>query len=185
MIAAAEKFNPLLPQTNEIVYGALSFIVLFVVLSKVAMPAIRASLRAREQRIRNDLEAAETTRIEAQQVLDQYRRQLADARNEAARIIEEARRVADDVRRELLAKAESEAAEVRDRAQADLQATVAQIRADLQRQVADLAVTLAERVVEHSLDREAQLELINRYIEEVNALPGARGVPESTAGSRS
>ena len=51
--------------------------------------------------------------------------------------------------------------------------------------MSDLAVTLAERVVEHSLDREAQLELINRYIEEVKALPGARGVPESTAGSRS
>ncbi|HEV7536682.1 MAG TPA: F0F1 ATP synthase subunit B, partial [Acidimicrobiia bacterium] len=102
--------------------------------------------------------------------------QLADARHEAARIIEEARRVADDVRRELIAKTESEASEVRDRARADLAATVAQIRADLQRQVADLANTLAEKVVEHSLDREAQRGLIDRYIDQVGSLP---------AGSRS
>ena len=184
MIAAAEKFNPILTETNEIIYGALAFIVLFVVLSKVAMPAIRATLEAREQRIRNDLESAETTRIEAEQILDRYRRQLADAGNEAARIIEDARRVADDVRREFIAKAKSEAAEVRDRAQADLEATVARVRADLERQVADLAITLAEKVVEHSLDRAAQLELVDRYIEQVGARPGARGVPEATAGSR-
>jgi F-type H+-transporting ATPase subunit b len=185
MIAAAEKFNPLLPETNEIIYGALSFIVLYVVLSKVALPAIRATLQARELKIRSELEAAERTRTEAHQVLDDYRRQLADARHEAAGIIEEARRVADDVRRELMAKAESEADEVRDRARADLAATVAQIRADLQSQVADLAITLAEKVVEHSLDRETQRGLIDRYIDHVGAMPGARGVPEATAGSRS
>ena len=171
-----EKFNPILPATNEIIYGGLAFIVLFVVLSKHAMPAIRASLRAREDRIRGDLEAAESAKTEAQRVLDDYRRQLADARNEADRIIDESRRAADGVRRELMAKAESEAAALLARAQADIEATVAQVRADLQRRVADLAITLAEKVVERSLDRQAQLELVNRYIEEVGAMP---------AGSRS
>jgi len=169
MITAAEKFNPILPETNEIIYGALAFIVLLVVLSKVALPAIRASLQIREDRIRSDLETAERTKLEAQQVLDAYRRQLADARNETGRIVEDGRRVAEEVRREVLAKAEAEAAELRERAQADLEAMAAQVRADLEHQVADLAITLAEKVVEHSLDRQAQLELIDRYIGQVGS----------------
>jgi F-type H+-transporting ATPase subunit b len=176
VFVAQEKFNPLLPQTNELIYGALAFIVLFIVLSKVALPAIRATLEARERRIRSDLEAAEAARVEAGHLLEEYRRQLQDARAEAGRIIDESRRAADDLRRELLAKAESEAAQVRARAQADLEAMVAQVKAGLQRQVAELAIGLAEKVVEHSLDHEAQLELVNRYIEQVEALPaGSRG----------
>lgn len=169
MTSAAENFNPILPETNELIYGALAFIVLLVVLSKVALPAIRASLQSREDRIRSDLEAAERTKLEAEQVLDEYRRQLADARSETGRIIDDARRAAEEVRRELLAKAETEAAQLRERAQADLEAMAAQVRADLERRAADLAITLAEKVVERSLDRQAQLELIDRYIEQVGS----------------
>jgi F-type H+-transporting ATPase subunit b len=165
-----EKFNPLLPETNEVIYGALAFIVLFVVLSRLAFPAIRASLKAREERIRGDLMAAESAKAEADRLLEDYRRQLADAGHEANRIIEEARRAAEKVRHDLMAEAEAQAAELRVRAEADLEATVARVRADLQRQVADLAITLAEKVVERSLDREAQLHLIDRYIEEVEAM---------------
>jgi F-type H+-transporting ATPase subunit b len=165
--AAVETFNPILPATNEIIYGALAFLVLFVVLSKLALPALRATLEARQNRIRSDLEAAEQSRAEARQVLDEYRHQLAAARSEAGRILDDARRAADELRQELLAKAEAETAELRQRAQADLEATAAQVRADLQRQMADLAVSLAEKVVERSLDRSAQLELIDRYIEQV------------------
>jgi F-type H+-transporting ATPase subunit b len=178
-----ETFNPILPATNEIVWGAISFIVLFAVLRAKAFPAIRASLKAREDRIRGDLEAAEAAKQEAQEVLEEYQRQLADARNEAGRIIEEARRSAEQVRRDLIGKAETEAAELRHRAQADIDATIEQAKADLQRRMADFAISLAERIVERSLDREAQRDLIQRYITEVEALSDGRGVPEET-GSR-
>jgi F-type H+-transporting ATPase subunit b len=57
------------------------------------------------------------------------------------------------------------------RAEADLEATMARVRADLRRQVADLAVTLAEKVVERSLDHQAHLDLVNRYIDEVDVMP--------------
>lgn len=169
----AEAFNPILPEMNEIIWGGLSFLVLFYVLKRKALPAIRKAIADREERIRADLERAESARVEAEGVLQDYWAQLADARNEAGRIIEEARRAADDVRRDLMAKAESEAAGVRARAAADLDVTVSQVRADLQREVAAFAVTLAEKIVERNLDREAQQGLIERYIEQVSAMsPG-------------
>jgi F-type H+-transporting ATPase subunit b len=173
-----ETFNPILPETNEIIWGAISFFALFIVLRAKAFPAIRASLKAREDRIRADLEAAEAAKVEAQELLEEYQRQLADARNEAGRIIEEARRSAEQVRRDLIGKAEAEAAELRARAQADIDATIEQARADLQRQMADFAISLAEKIVERSLDRDAQRDLIQRYIAELERLPEAGGVPE-------
>lgn len=174
VLAAEEEPNPILPEANEIIWGGLAFLVLLFILQKVAFPLIVKSLKAREDRIRGDLESAEQAKTEASQVLDQYKQQLADARNDAGRILEEARTAAEEMRRDLMARAESDAADLRARAQVDIDATVNQARADLQRQVADFAVTLAEKVVETNLDRNAQQGLIDRYIAEVGAMQGSR-----------
>jgi F-type H+-transporting ATPase subunit b len=184
VVLAAEKFNPILPATNEIIWGTIAFFALYAVLQWKAFPAIRESLKAREDRIRSDLEAAEGAKAEAQEVLEEYQAQLADARNEAGRIIEEARQSAEQVRKDLIAKAENEAAELRSRAQADIDATLEQARADLQRQMGDFAVSLAEKIVERSLDREAQRDLVERYIAEVDALSGDRQGARQDTGAR-
>ena len=171
-----EAPNPILPATNEIIWGAISFLVVFGALTKLALPAIRKGLKAREDRIRGDLEQAEFSKQEADQVLEEYRHKLADARNEAGRIIEEARQAADGMRREIQERAEQDAVEIRARAQAEIDATVARARADLQREVANFAVSLAERVVERNLDREAQTALVERYIQEVGGMrPNGNG----------
>lgn len=167
-----ESPNPILPATNEIIWGGLAFLVVFGLLGKMALPAIQKGLKAREDRIRGDLEAAEQAKADAQRELEQYRAQLADARNEAARIIEEARSAADAMRREVQESAEQEATAARQRAQSEIEQTVARARGDLQRAMGDFAVRLAERVVERSLDRAAQQTLIDQYIAEVGALGG-------------
>lgn len=167
-----ESPNPILPATNEIIWGAIAFLVVFVLLWRLAFPAIQKGVKAREERIRGDLEAAESARTEGERVLEEYRRQLADARNEAARIIDEARQAADGMRRDVQESVEAESAAARERAHAEIDQTVSRARADLERQVADFAVTLAERIVERNLDRDAQQQLIDSYIEEVGAMRG-------------
>ena len=66
-----ETTNPILPATNEIIWGAISFTILFVVLAKVAWPAIKKGLDERAAKIRGGLDEAEQTRTEAQQILDE------------------------------------------------------------------------------------------------------------------
>ncbi len=101
--------NPILPEGKEILWAAVGFIIIFAVLAKLAFPAIKKALKAREDHIRADLEAAEASRTEAEQALEGYRLQLAEARTEAGRIIEEARQAADQVRQDLMRKAEDDA----------------------------------------------------------------------------
>lgn len=164
-----EAPSPILPEVNEIIWGSLAFAVLFLGMWKFGLPAVRNMMHAREERIRTDLERAEAARLEAEGVLDQYRAQLAEARTEAGRIIDEARQSADEVRRELIARAEADAAEVRERARQDVTLATERAMAELRSRVGHLSIDLAEKIVERNLDRDTQMALIEQYIEEVGS----------------
>ncbi|MER3452419.1 MAG: ATP synthase F0 subunit B [Acidimicrobiia bacterium] len=166
----AKAPNPLLPATNEIIWGGIGFLVVLVFISKFGFPAVKRGMEARTERIRESLDDAERTRAEAHATLEEYQRQLAEARTEAAQIIEEARQAADALRRELMSKAEADAQAVRERAQADIAAAVERATADLRRQVADLAIRATEMILQRELaDREAQVRLVEEYIASVGS----------------
>jgi F-type H+-transporting ATPase subunit b len=164
----------ILPETNEIIWGGAAFLVLLVVMWKFALPPVRNMMKRREDRIREDLERAESARVEAEEELAQYRRQLADARSEASGILEAARQSADEVKRQVRSQAEEEAADIRTRAQEDAQLAANRAQADLQARVADLSIELAEKIVERNLDRDTQLALVESYIGQVGNGNGSR-----------
>ncbi|MBV9413023.1 MAG: F0F1 ATP synthase subunit B [Acidimicrobiia bacterium] len=161
--------SPILPATNELIWGGIAFVILFFLLAKFAYPTIKKGMDDRAEKIRTSIDEAEGARTDAQRILEEYQRQLADARSESARIIEEARQAADRLRQDLKRQAETEVGELRARAQEDIQAQVQRAMADLQARVGELAIELAEKVVERSLDRETNMQLIENYINEVGA----------------
>jgi F-type H+-transporting ATPase subunit b len=162
-----ESPSPILPASNEILWGSLSFIVLFVALWKFGIPAAKSMMDARTERIRADLDGADRARAEAETILADYQRQLAEARTEAGRIIEEARQQADQVRRDLTARAETEAAELRQRNADQVAGERDRVLGELRTQVGVLAIELAEKVVEGNLDQETNMRLIESYINSV------------------
>jgi F-type H+-transporting ATPase subunit b len=159
--------SPILPAKNELIWGTISFVALFLLLWKFAWPGLKKGMDTRTERIRDDLASADTARNEAEQVLEEYRAQLTDARNESARIIEEARQQADALRRDQEQRLQTELAAMRERAAADVEAAKAQAVADLRREVTTLAVGAAEVVVQHNLDRSTQEQLVENYINQV------------------
>lgn len=164
-----EAPSPILPPVNELVWGAISFTLVVLLLWKLAWPGLKKGMDGRTERIRSDLEAAESAKAEADQVLVGYNAQLADAKNESARIIEEARQEADRVRAERIAAIEPELAEMRQRAEADAATTREQAMADLRGEVTSLALGAAEKVVERNLDDATNRALIDSYIDQVGA----------------
>jgi len=164
-----ESPNPILPETNELVWGGLAFVVLLGLMWKFGLPPVRKMMHDREDRIRGDLERAEQAKTEAESVLEDYRRQLAEARTEASQIIEASREQAEEVRRELIARAESDAAEVRQRAAEDARLASDRAMSELRASVATLSIELAEKVVERNLDHDTQIQLIESYINQVGS----------------
>lgn len=161
--------NPLLPEWNEILWGVVGFAVVFGAIAWKGYPGIKKGMDARTERIKGDLDAAEAERTEAEQVLAQYQAQLNDSRSEAARIVEEARQAADEVKANLVAKAEADVADMRQRAGSEIEAAKVQAIADLRGEVTALAIGAAEQVVERNLDTEANRALVESYIDSVGA----------------
>ncbi len=161
--------NPILPEGKEIFWAVIAFAIVFGLLAWKAWPAIKKALKDREDRIRGDLERAEHARIEAETSLEEYRKQLAEARAEATKIIEEARLAAEQVRQERIAAIDGEIAEHRARAAEDIRLATERAMSELQGRVAELSIELAEKVVEHNLDRDTQIRLIENYINQVGS----------------
>jgi F-type H+-transporting ATPase subunit b len=165
----------LYPHWEELLVGALAFAILFFFMWKWVLPRVNSLLEERRHKIQGDLERAEQTRGEADQLLADYRAQLANAREEGNRIIEEARKSADQLRRDLQGKAEQEAQATVARAQEEIRAERDRVLQELSTQVGEIALELAGRVVGRSLDESTHRQLVDEYIELVGSSEGGNG----------
>ncbi len=164
-----EAPSPILPETNEIIWGGISFLVLLGLLWKFGYPAMTKGLDQRADRIRNDLETADTAKSEATAELARYQEQLKGAREEATRMRDDARAEMDDYKAQRRAEIDAELAAYRERAKAEADAAKTQALADVRSEVAALAIGAAEQVVQKSLDRETNVALVESYINSVDA----------------
>ncbi len=180
IILAAEggeeaDINPLIPVWQEIVLGVVAFGLLCFVLMKFVFPMMEKTFQARVEAIEGGLQRAETAQAEANQLLEQYRAQLAEARTEAARIRDEARADAEGIRQDVLAKAREESERIIAAGHDQLAAQRESIVRDLRAEVGTLAVDLASRIVGESLADEARNRgTVDRFINELPAA-GATG----------
>lgn len=169
LAAGQETKNPLIPATNELVWGTVAFLLLLLILRQAGVfRRIRETLEERRQRIEGNIEQAERTRAEAEQLLADYRSKLDEARDESRRILDEARQAAEQLRADLERRAQEDANRIVENARAEIDAERERAKRDLRREVGVLAVQVAERVVGSSLDGDRQLELVDRYIEELS-----------------
>lgn len=160
----------IIPLGVELYVNLAAFAVLFVLLAKFAFPPITKMLDERAEKIRESLEKAEDTRIEAERLLEEYRQQMAEARAEAAKIIEQGRTVAENMKAEILAKAREEAEAEKAKALEAIKAERAAAVAELQAKVAELSVAVAGKIIGEQLTPEEHEKLIERYIAEVGSL---------------
>jgi len=81
-----------MPQLNfhdfapQLVWLAITFVVLYLVMSKLAVPLISDTLDKRQAKIQNDLDAAEKASEDTRALVAAYEKRLADAREEARRL---------------------------------------------------------------------------------------------------
>lgn len=150
----------------------LAFVVLFFLLWKFAFPAILGMLDKRAEAIRESLERAEATKVEAERLLEEYRQQMAEARGEAAKVIEQGRKVAESMKDEIVAKARAEADGIVAKARESVEAEKLAAMSELQAQVAELTTAVAGKLIGETLDASAHAKIIERFVAEVGSLDG-------------
>jgi F-type H+-transporting ATPase subunit b len=73
----------------QLIWLAITFVVLYVLMAKLGLPRINRALEARRTRIEDDLEKARQMKAEAEAVIAAYERALAEARAEAQETLKE------------------------------------------------------------------------------------------------
>lgn len=153
---------------NEFWWGLASFGIIFLIFVWKGVPAIRTMMQGRTTRIEDELSAAKAAKADAEAELATLSGQLGDADAEAAKIVADARDQATKLEADLIARAEVDIAEVKERSRIEIQAQRDQALADLRAAVADQAKTAADAVVRSNLDdATTQSSLIDDYISQL------------------
>jgi F-type H+-transporting ATPase subunit b len=129
---------------NQIFWLAVALVLIYLILTRIALPRIAGVLAERKGTITNDLLAAEELKKKAKQAEAAYERALAEARAEAQRIVAETRA---EMERELAAATAQAEAEIAARA-AESEKRIAAIRASAMESVAEVARDVAQALVE-------------------------------------
>jgi F-type H+-transporting ATPase subunit b len=169
-LAASSATNPLIPSVTELIMGLIGFVVIFGALYKVLLPRLQKTLAERTDAIEGGIQRAEEGQAEAEQLLQQYRAQLDEARHEAARLREDAREQGAQIIAEMREQAQAEAARLLESAHAQINSDRQQALAALRAQVGELAVDLAGRIVGESLADEARASrVVDRFLDELDS----------------
>jgi len=160
----------ILPKGPEILVSLVSFLVLFTVLWKYAFPPITGMLEKRAETIRVGLERAESARIEAERLLEEYKQTMAEARKEAGAILQQAKQAGEATRVEAVAKTQAEIDSMVVKARESIEGERRAAIASLQASVADLSIAVAGKIIGSELSIDDHLSVIEKYVSEAGGL---------------
>jgi len=148
-----------------IIWTVVIFVILLGLLYRLGYPALLKMVEERERRIQKQLEDAEKANAEAQRLLEEHKKQIAAARNEAQEILAKAKTVSQKERETLLAKAREEYDALLSRARKDIEAEKDKAILALRREAVELSIAAASRVIEANLDTEANRKLVTEFLD--------------------
>jgi F-type H+-transporting ATPase subunit b len=162
--------NPLIPAVADLLWGGIVFIIIAVFFTAYVLPRLTTTLDARTEAIEGGIKKAENAQAEASAALDEYKKQLADARAEAARIREQARLDGTAIVNEHKEQATVEAARITANAKAQIEAERQGALVSLRSEVGTLAIDLASGVIGESLaDDKKAAAVVDRFLADLEA----------------
>jgi F-type H+-transporting ATPase subunit b len=165
------------PGLGLMIWTLVLFLFTMWVLSKLAFPKIQQALDKRAKTIAESIEAAERQKRESDELLEEYRGRLAEAREQADEIMARARKAAETAEAEAKATGKERRDELVAAAKRDIEAETRRSLEQIRREVADLTVLATEKVTRKSLTPDDQRRLVEEALSEVDfsALSGTEG----------
>ena len=166
----------LIPALPDLLWGTISFVVILVLFIWKVVPRLNELLDRRSAAIEGQIDQAQATQRQAEETLERYNAQLAEARTEAGRIRDQAREDGKRILAELREQAQGEAARITAQAQAQIQSERDSALQSLRAEVGSLALDLASGVIGERLndDRHAAA-VVERFLADLDAAPESTG----------
>ena len=152
------------PNPGLMIWTFITFIALMFVLGKFAWKPLLEALRKREEHVRTSIERAELARQDAERILEENRKQLANAEREAQRILTEGRALGDMLKNEIVEQANQQSRRMVDQAKQEIDRDKEAALSQLRNEVASLAISAAEKILDETLDEQKQRKLVDTYL---------------------
>ena len=152
---------------GDIIITTGSVLILYWLIRKFAWTQITGIFEERANKINQDIYDAENARKEAQELAEKRQEQLNSAKDDAAKIIDSAKETGNAQSAKILAETRDEVSRLKEKANQDIAQDKAEALSSVKGDVADLTVLLAEKVMTKNLDKSAQSELIDQYLDQL------------------
>jgi F-type H+-transporting ATPase subunit b len=151
-----------------ILWTIITFILVLAILRRAAWKPLLGALGAREEKIRASLEQAEKAQQQAQHLLEENKRQMAQAEEQSQKIIKEGRDMGERLKTELLEKAHASSRQMIDQAKDEIlrekEAALVQLRGE----VTDIVIAAAGKIIDANLDTPKQRQLVDSIINNIS-----------------
>jgi len=170
--------NPLIQVTPGLmIWTIVCFGITYIVLKKFAFGRIQHTIDERRERIRSTLDEADRARTEAQQLVEEHRAAMAQARGQAEEILAEARKVAESQKKRLRDELEEDRHRRLEETSRQIEAETARALEVIRSEVADLTVIATQKVTGKVLDPQDHKRLIDEAIGELDFSALQQGSP--------
>jgi F-type H+-transporting ATPase subunit b len=149
------------------IWGWATFIVLLILLYKVAWKPILSTIDKRENTIQDSLDNAKNAQDEAETLLAKHEEMIKSAEMEAQKLIKENRELAEKSKQDILDQAQKTAQDLVEKAKADIEKEKEAALATLRTEVADLAIGATRKIIGESLDEAKHREMIDEFVQKI------------------
>ncbi len=148
----------------------ITFMVLMLILWKMAWKPIVDALDARSERIRGDIESADRKRIEAEKLLAQHKEMMDRAKDEAAEIIAKSKIEAEKIRNEIIEKANNDSRELAERAKQEIKLAKEEALAEIKSEIVNISTEIASKIINKNLNPEDQKSLVQETLDKLRTV---------------
>ncbi|MCE1190062.1 MAG: F0F1 ATP synthase subunit B [Ignavibacteria bacterium] len=148
-------------------WTVLTFLLLLVILRKVAWTPILQALDEREAKIKESLEQAEKAQSEAKALIEENRQNMSKAEDEARKLLADAQKIAERNIEASRGEAKAQAERIIADAQQEIDRKKQEALNEIKGQIAELSVAIAEKVIRKNLSEQVQKDVIDQYINEL------------------
>ncbi len=149
------------------------FLIVLAILGTTVWPRIVKGLDERAAKIEQEIASAEAAREQAKDALEEYEKNLAQARAESQKMLEQAKVDQQKLAVELRAKTDQEIGELRGKAMRDIEAARKSAVSEIYAEAASLATSVASKILERELSASDQQRLVEETLAELGGVETA------------
>lgn len=166
LAASGGGINPLQINTGLIFWTLVTFVLLLIVLYLTAWKPIIRALDSRADKIQGDIDQANQDREEAEKLLAARKAELDEQLSKAQEIIAEGKKDAEALKEDIVARANSEAEDIKDRTKREIELAKQKALSEIQNTVLDLSVSIAGKIIDKELDAQTHKALVEKSLAE-------------------